>query len=161
LQELNPDSEKHIDLRRESHLSDSQFMNDSPPVKLYRDTFKFNLKIGFKLDIERTVTDLDLWKSVLTNWGYWKEGKWVKYSPLNVKGMISEYERRESAAKRSYDAAAVKPSQPASLRDAGKVGIPERSNGRVQRVWEGTGIQFRRSEKTLEEILTGALRTED
>jgi hypothetical protein len=62
-------------------------------VKLYRDTFLFCPNQGFRKDIAVTVENLDLWKVVLRNWGYWKDGKWKKFNPLNVKGLLSEYER--------------------------------------------------------------------
>ena len=68
---------------------------DSPAVKMYRDKFKLNLNIGRKEDIDLTITDLNLWDHVLNNWGYYSKGKWVKYSPLNISALLSEYERLE------------------------------------------------------------------
>jgi hypothetical protein len=74
---------------------------DNPAVKFYRDTFKFCPNRGFRKDIVVTVENQELWKQVLTNWGYWKDGKWKKFSPLNVKGMLSEYERLDAKTERS------------------------------------------------------------
>jgi len=120
-------------------------------IKLYRDTFKLNLKPGFKTDIISTVLDLDLWKSLLTEW---KEKKW---NPLNVKGMLSEYERRESKRKRTNDAPKFE-SQSETVRDANQVGIPKRRHWNLPNVQQAAGVHGGRSEKTLTEILTNALR---
>lgn len=66
---------------------------ESPAVAAYRNRFKLNLNYGRRYDVESTVTDLDLWNFVLTHWGYYSKGKWKSYNPLNVSGMLSEYER--------------------------------------------------------------------
>jgi hypothetical protein len=72
-------------------------MPDSEAVKMYRDRFKLNCSVGRKYDIDATVTDLDLWEYVLNSWGYYKNGKWRNFSPLNLSGLLSEYERLENA----------------------------------------------------------------
>jgi hypothetical protein len=59
------------------------------------DKFRLQPSIGRKEDIDKTVTDLDLWQYVLESWGYWKAGKWHTYSPLSIGKMLSEYERLE------------------------------------------------------------------
>jgi len=68
----------------------------SPAVRLYMDKFKLQPSIGRKEDIDKTVTDLDLWQYVLESWGYYKAGKWHTYSPLSIGKMLSEYERLET-----------------------------------------------------------------
>lgn len=68
---------------------------DSPAVKLWRDKFKYNLPPGRRYDIEVTVRNLDLWKYVLDNWGYMKNGKWKSFNPFSVGKQLSEYERLE------------------------------------------------------------------
>lgn len=65
-----------------------------PAVVLYRQTFRLCPNWGFRKDIAVTVKDLDLWKSVITNWYYENNRKRIRFNPLNVKGMLSEYERR-------------------------------------------------------------------
>ena len=70
-------------------------MADSEAVKAWRDRFKLNCSRGRKYDIDVTVTDLDLWRYVLNNWGYWKGGKWIKFNPLATGQQLSEYERLE------------------------------------------------------------------
>jgi hypothetical protein len=138
-------------------MSADQTLNHEA-VKAYRDHFRFCPKIGLREDIISTVSNLDLWKTVITSWGYLKAGKWVKYSPLNVKGMLSEYERRANASKRSD---AVAGNQRTTQAQVGPAGISERSNGRVLPMREGTGIHLRRGSRSLEEILTQALRQND
>ena len=68
---------------------------DSPAVKLWRNKFKYNLSPGRKYDIDATVTNLNLWKQVLDNWGYMKNGKWKPFNPFSVGKQLSEYERLE------------------------------------------------------------------
>jgi len=61
---------------------------DSLPIRLWRDTFKLNLSQSWKADVDKTVTDLKLWKSILAQW------KREKRHP-GIKGLLDEYERRE------------------------------------------------------------------
>ena len=86
-------------------------MADHAAVKLYRDTFQFNCNAGYRHDIEVTVgnepDDLALWRLVLENWGYWKNGKWKRKNKLDIKAMLSEYERQiEKRGTRGSDDAA-------------------------------------------------------
>jgi hypothetical protein len=67
-------------------------MPDSEPVRLWRNQFKLNLSVSWKADVDKTVTDIDLWKSILEGWGYWHKGKWKKKSPA-IKSLLDEYER--------------------------------------------------------------------
>ena len=101
-------------------------------VKAYRQQFKLCPKIGFREDIIATVTDLDLWKSVLATWGYWKEDKWIKFSPLNVKGMMAEYERRARQSNKSDAAVSVQ-----------REGISQRGTARVSEWWHGNLLRVR------------------
>lgn len=129
-------------------------------VKLWRDTFKLNLRIGFREDIIATVTDLKLWKEVLENWGYWKDGKWIKFSPLNVKGMLSEYELRTTSAARRANAAVGPSGQREGYAKHGQAGIPERSNSQVLEVPRRMESNFRTGRRTLAEIVSQALRSQ-
>ena len=61
---------------------------DSACVKLWRDTFRLNLSASWKADVDKTVTDIDLWKSILAQW------KREKRHP-GIKGILDEYERRQ------------------------------------------------------------------
>lgn len=74
-------------------------MPDSAAVTIWRDKFHYNLNRGRKEDIDATVTDLELWKFVVDNWGYRKAGKWKSFNPFNVGHMLSEYERLERQGK--------------------------------------------------------------
>lgn len=77
-------------------------MPDSEAVTIWRKKWKYNLSAGRKSDIDVTVQDLELWKQVLDNWGYWSKGKWISHNPFSVGKQLSEYERLE--AKRSGQA---------------------------------------------------------
>ena len=67
---------------------------DSEVIRLWRDTFRLNLSQSWKADVDKTVTDVNLWAEILKGWGYWHKGKWKKKSPA-IKDLLSEYERRE------------------------------------------------------------------
>lgn len=68
-------------------------------VKFYRDTFRKCPNYGFRKDIIATVSDLELWKNILTNWRYYDhiKRKWVKRNPMDVKAMLRDYELRSEA----------------------------------------------------------------
>ena len=132
-------------------------------VKAYRDQFKLNVKLGFREDIIITVTDLDLWKSILANWGYWKEGKWIKYSPLNIKGMISEYERRtanERTAKQSNRSLRrdEQHGEPRPHVQNVSVGLPERRDSRMSVLRQRERPDARTGGQTLDDILAQAMQ---
>lgn len=120
-------------LRRDAHLSES--------VKIWRDTFKLNLRIGFREDIISTVTDLELWKSLLAEW---KEKKW---NPLSVKEQLSEYERRTHS----------KLHQRISIQESLHTRLPERRDFDLPDVQQRKGIELRASGNALDEILAQAL----
>lgn len=73
-------------------------VTDSEAVTAYRQQFGLNCSRGRKQDIDATVTDLELWRKVLAAWGYQKGDKWIKFNPLNIGHMLSEYERLERKA---------------------------------------------------------------
>ena len=66
---------------------------DSEPVKLWRDLFKLNLSASWKADVEKTVTDIELWRKILSTW-FWidAKGKKHKKSP-GIKQLLDEYDR--------------------------------------------------------------------
>ena len=128
-------------------------------VKAYRDQFRFCPKIGFREDIISTVKDMDLWKTILANWGYFKGEKWIKHNPLNVKGMMSEYERRATNERNGQARTSQRNVERVSALQTGTARVPERSDGRMLHLREGTGLFLRRGSETLEETLTKALRT--
>lgn len=119
-------------------------------IKAWRDTFKLNLKLGFKQDILLTVINLESWKALLSEW------KAKKWNPLSIKEQLSEYERRESQTKRSD--AALRPGKSEDCTTISQAGIPERLDRGVSCVREGPGLHARRDNQTLEEVLTNALR---
>ena len=61
---------------------------DSPSVEMWRRQFRLNLSASWKADVDKTVTDLSLWRQVLEKW------KREKRHP-GIKGILDEYERRE------------------------------------------------------------------
>lgn len=124
---------------------------DHDAVKLYRNTFKLTPCHGFRKDIIATVKSLSLWKEVLDNWGYIKGGKWIKQNPLNVKGMMNEYERRSNATNRN---------QSADVGETGAAGLPVRRHRDLLPVREGTRVHPRTDGETLRE-LSISLRAKD
>ena len=63
-------------------------MADCEAVELWRRQYHLNLSKSWKRDVEITVKDIDLWKSILR---LWKLKKWHPGS----KNILTEYERRE------------------------------------------------------------------
>ena len=131
---------------------------DSPAVKAYRDQFKLNCSEGRRKDIDATVTNLDLWKSVLENWGYIKNGKWIKFSPLSVGKMLAEYERREKQSKRPNDSAGI---QRQGLSERSEAGVSKWGDRSLHHVREAAGVHDGANYKTLDEVIAGALRQKD
>lgn len=70
-------------------------MQDSEAVTLWRNRFRLNLSKSWKADVDITVTDIELWKSILAGWK-WQDtqGRWHKKHP-GIKGLLTEYERLE------------------------------------------------------------------
>ena len=126
-------------------------------VKLYRDTFKFCPNKGTRNDIAITVTDLDLWKDVLTNWGYEKDGKWIKFNPLNARRMLSEYERRAAKQPRRSNGTNERISERECPTEDLQIRVSKWRQSHLSCVPENEGVRFRASSKTLEEIVTEAL----
>jgi len=69
-------------------------LTDSEPVKLWRDLFKLNLSASWKSDVDKTITDIDLWRDILAHWYYIKNGKKIRKSPA-IKPLLDFYESRE------------------------------------------------------------------
>lgn len=68
---------------------------DCLPVKLWRDFAHLNLSASWKRDVETTITDIELWKQILSGWHYFdKKGKKHRKSPA-IKPLLDEYERRQ------------------------------------------------------------------
>lgn len=63
-------------------------MADCKAVKLWRDAYRMNLSVSWKADVDKTVTDLELWKKVIEKW------KREKRHP-GIKGILDEYESRK------------------------------------------------------------------
>jgi len=101
---------------------------DHPAVKLWRDKFQLNLSKSWKADVEKTVTDLKLWKSILDGWHYWKDGKKFTKHP-GIKGLLTEYER---LATPNEDAPKHNGAQPVS--DSDRPWLSERRESNVSQV---------------------------
>lgn len=121
-------------------------------VKHYRETFKLCPNFGRRKEIVSTVKDLNLWKTVLSEW---KEQKW---NPLKVNWMLSEYERREKSGERSNAANGRTGERNGSAKDL-QARISKWRGSNLSCVPEDTGVRFRAGGQTLEEIVTEALRT--
>ncbi len=121
-------------------------------VRFYRDTFRLCPNFGRRKDIVSTVDDVDLWKTLLTEW---KEQKW---NPLRVNWMLSEYERR--AAKQCERSANGngRTNQRVDEKEAMPLRVSRRRQGHLPDLQEGADLRFRGNSKTLEEIVTEALR---
>lgn len=81
---------------REIKYKDPNCYNEA--VIAYRDRFELMPNRGFRQDIAVTVKtyeDLMTWQKLLANWGYTdrQTGKWIRKNPLNVKGMLDEFDR--------------------------------------------------------------------
>lgn len=126
--------------------------NEPDSVKAWRDTFKLNLNVGFKHDITVTITDLASWVALLNEW---KEKKW---NPLNVKGQLSEYERRATKQPQRSNASNGQPCERRSDAQTGEAGIPERSHFDLPSLPNTARSGFRRSSPTLEEVVAQAVR---
>lgn len=98
---------------------------DSPAVKLWRDKFKLNLSASWKHDVDITVTDIELWKSILAGWK-WQDakGKWHNKAP-GIKELLTEYERLEQ--NNGHGEAPAVPTR-------GRKGIPPRGDSDVSKV---------------------------
>ena len=126
-------------------------------VKAYRDQFKLNVNLGFREDIISTVTNLELWKTVLANWGYWKEAKWNKFNPRNVKGLLSEYDLRERQSKRAN----VTNGQSVEFRPNDQnnpARLPERRDSRMSVLRQRERVDVRSGGQTLDDILAQAMQ---
>jgi hypothetical protein len=109
-------------------------MADSAAVVLWRNKFRLNLSQSWKEDVDKTVTDVELWREILNGWGYYKNGRWIKKSP-GIKQLLTEYERLEQD-KHDHEASVV------SARS--REGISERSYSDVSEVRSGTpSLYFR------------------
>lgn len=127
-------------------------METEEAIKIWRDVFKLNLKPGFKRDVLSTVTDLELWKTILIEW---KKKKW---NPFKINWMLSEYERREKPGERS-NAANERAGERKRVEEDLQAGVSKWRSGNLSCMPQDTGVRFRASSKTLEEIVTEALRT--
>lgn len=120
-------------------------------VQFYRDTFRLCPNAGRRQDIISTVTDIELWKTVLTEW------KAQKWNPLKINWMLSEYERRAKQPQRSPGSA----QQPGERRPSEKdlpVGLSRGRNPEVPSVPIGKRIDVRASRGTLARIVATALQ---
>ena len=112
-------------------------MPDCEAVTLWRKRFKLNLSSSWKADVEKTVTDLDLWKEILDGWFYLKDGKKFTKHP-GIKGLLDEYERL-ARRKEDRNTAAV------SARSHSRVS--ERSHREMQEVWSHPPSEYFRARR--------------
>ncbi len=66
---------------------------DHPAVTLWRNAFKLNLSASWKADVEKTVTDLKLWKKIIDGWYYFDAKGKKRTKHPGIKGLLTEYER--------------------------------------------------------------------
>src|SRR5215831_13683898 len=104
-------------------------MPDCESVKLWRDTFKLNLSASWKRDVEVTVKDLNLWKSILDNW-FWIDAKGKKRTKHpGIKGLLDEYDRLATT-----DSNIEKREREEPLSDSHRPWLSERGQGDVPEV---------------------------
>lgn len=72
-------------------------MPDCDSVRLWREKFKLNLSNSWKRDVEKTITDLKLWKSILDGWFYFDAKGKKRTKHPGIKNLLTEYERLESS----------------------------------------------------------------
>lgn len=114
-------------LKREVKYADVNMYNEG--VLFYRETFDLTPNRGFRADIAATIktyADLLLWQDLLSHWGYMKDGKWRKRSPLDVKGMLTVFEFKQREAQRQKDEDRKRRE---ALRERNQERIPARSSG--------------------------------
>lgn len=90
--------------KREVKYADINMYNEG--VLFYRETFDLTPSRGFRADIAATIksyADLLLWQDLLSRWGYMKDGKWRKRSPLDVRGMLTCFEFKQREVQRQKD----------------------------------------------------------
>lgn len=147
------DSKADNQASKERRSSQANQDLDHEAVKAYRDQFKFCPNAWRRREIILTCKNISLWKEVLASWGYWKDGKWIKYNPLNTNGMIQEYERRarnNSSVSKSRN----------NVEDC-QSRIPRRSDSQVLGMQTRVEIEPRASAGTIEQIVSKALRETD
>ncbi len=106
---------------------------DSPSVKLWRDTFRLNLSSSWKSDVDKTITDIELWREILANWHYFKAGKKIRKSP-GIKQLLTEYESREREQLEARHVDGQKHDGAQSVSDYHRPWLSKRSNGDVSEV---------------------------
>lgn len=98
-------------------------------VLAYREQFNLMPNKGFRRDIAATIVtydDLLLWQELLANWGYWRDGKYHKRNPLDIKGLLTVFEFKQREAQRKKDEI-----QQRALQVCSRESLPRRSVGRV------------------------------
>ena len=77
-------------------------MPDSPAITLWRNQYRLNLNLSWRAEVDKTVTDVPLWRQILAKW------KREKRHP-GIKDLLAEYESRSADAehqRRSFSTAA-------------------------------------------------------
>lgn len=116
--------------KREVKYADENFYNEA--VRAYIDHDWGNGKhytpnAGFRRDIAVTVKtyeDLCLWEDLLGNWGYWRDGKYHKRNPFDIKGLLTVFEFKQREAQRKKDEDRTRRE---SLRDNNQQRVPVRN----------------------------------
>ena len=103
-----------------------------PAILAYRDATLKCPNSGFRRDIAITVADVNLWEKVLSEWGFWEETKrgkrWKKKNPLDLKGMLDEYERQLEKRNADNEAAALSTRSGAGLSEGRNGVLPQVRN---------------------------------
>jgi hypothetical protein len=91
-------------MTREVKWKDPNCYNEA--VLFYRETFNLQMNAGFRRDVAVTVKtydDLLIWQDLVSHWGYWKDGKWHKRNPLDLKGLLTVFEFKQREAQKKKD----------------------------------------------------------
>ena len=125
-------------------------LNDEA-INLWRSTFRLNLNVGRKLEITRTVKDMELWKRVLSDW---KANKW---NPLKIGWQLSEYERRATDECNRTNGGNGQHAQHGADAEDLSARLPKRRDAGMPSVSEAERTGFRAGSKTLDDVLAEAL----
>ncbi len=105
-------------------------IQDSLAVKMWRDTFLLNISVSWKADVDKTVTDVELWREILANWHYYKNGRKIKKSPA-IKTLLDVYESR---AREQLEARNRRHNEAEAISGRSREGLSERSNCDMSKV---------------------------
>lgn len=116
---------------------------DHPAVKLWRDRFHLNLSASWKQDVEKTVTDLDLWKTILDGWFYFDAKGKKRTKHPGIKNLLTEYERQK--LNQQLQASNQRNNEASALSARSGEGVSEWGHGALREVWRDPPSEYFRT----------------